>query len=179
MTRFFNALTLGIIGAGIIHISALLLVPVYSKRDAWTILSEQANFYRMVRLDPPKATPLIDSLDPLFDAIACRFDLREGALRLKGEGVVPYWSMSIYDRNGLNIFSVNDSSSPEAGPDFIVATPAQMILLRNAPPADLDGAVFIQADIDEGIALIRSFVPDPSWEPSNAAWLNNISCAVE
>lgn len=176
MIRLFHALVLGCIGAGIIHIIVLLLVPVYSQRDAWAVLSEQANLHRTVRLDPPDALPLIGSLDPLFDAVACRFDLHEGVLQLRGDGGVPYWSISIHDRAGLNIFSANDSSSPAGNLNFVVATPAQMISLRNSLPQELDGAVFVEAEINEGIALIRAFVPDPGWAPYISTWLRNIGC---
>lgn len=176
MVRLVHALVLGLVGAGIIHIIVLLLVPVYSQRDAWAILSEQANFYRTVRLDPPQATPLIGSLDPLFDAVACRFDLQDGVMRLHGEGVVPYWSMSVHDRAGLSVFSVNDGSSPQGKLDFVVATPTQMIALRNAMPQELADAIFVEADIAEGIAVVRTFIPDPSWEPGVATWLGDINC---
>ena len=176
MTKLIHALALGFIGAGIIHIVVLLLVPTYSQRDAWSVLSEQANFYRIVRLDPSQEASLIGSLDPLFDAVACRFDLRDGVMRLHGEGSASYWSISVYDRAGLNIFSLNDSSSPGEELDFVVATPAQMISLRNAMPQELDNAVFVQADIDEGIAAVRTFTPDPSWEPGISTWLRGISC---
>lgn len=176
MARLLHALVLGFIGAGIVHIIVLLLVPVYSQRDAWAVLSEQANFYRTTRLDPLNATPLIRSLDPLFDAVACRFDLQDGVMRLHGEGSTPYWSMSAHDRAGLNIFSLNDGSSPQGKLDFVIATPVQMIALRNAMPHELTNAIFVEADITEGIAVVRTFIPDPSWEPGITAWLNDITC---
>lgn len=176
MTRLIHALVLGAIGAGIIHIMVLLMVPGYSQRDAWAALSEQANFYHTVRLDPPQATPLINSLDPLFNAVACRFDLQDGVMRLHGQGLAPFWSISIHDRAGLNVFSINDASSPQGRLDFVVATPAQMITLRNAMPHQLADAIFIEADIGEGIAMVRTFIPDASWEPAMAEWLSQIRC---
>jgi uncharacterized membrane protein len=103
MARLFHALVLGLLGAGIVHIVVLLLVPAYSERDAWSALSQQANFYRPVRLDPPGAPPLIGSLDPLTDAVACRFDLRDGVVQVRSEGSTPFWSISIHERTGLNI----------------------------------------------------------------------------
>src|SRR5690606_39161297 len=71
MTRLLHALVLGLVGAGIVHIVVLLLVPAHSQRDAWTTLSQQSNYYSHTRLDPPGASPLIASIDPLFSAIAC------------------------------------------------------------------------------------------------------------
>lgn len=178
MGRLLHALLLGLVGAGLVHIAVLLLVPAYSERDAWSALSQQANFYRPVRLDPPAGPPLIDSLDPLLDAVACRFDLAEGVMQLRGEGSVPYWSISIYDRAGLNVFSLNDRSAPQGRLDFVVATPVQMIALRNALPPEMDESAFIEADVGEGIAVVRSFAPDESFEPSVSAWLRGIDCTL-
>ena len=178
MSRLLHALAVGLVGAGIVHIVVLLLVPVYSERDAWSALSQQANFYRTVRLDPPGAPPLIGSLDPLIDAVACRFDLRDGVVRVHGEGQVPYWSISVHDRAGLNVYSFNDRSSPRGLFDFVVATPAQMIGLRNALPPELDDSIFIEADTAEGIVVVRAFVPDESWEPTITAWLRGVTCTL-
>lgn len=176
MARLVHALLLGLVGAGIIHIVILLLVPSYSQRDAWTALSEQSNYYVATRLDPPDAEPLIGSLDPLFDAIACRFDLADGPVRVHGDGGVPYWSLSVYDRAGQNVFSVNDRSSSTGALDFVVATPVQMIDLRNELPLAFSRSVFIEAAIGEGIAVLRAFVPDRSWEPTVAGYLRGVVC---
>ena len=176
MARLLHALVLGLVGAGIVHIAVLLLVPSYSQRDAWSVLSEHAGSYVMTRLDPPGAPPLIGSIDPLFDAAACRFDLGEGVVRVHGDGEVPYWSISVYDRTGLNIYSFNDGSTAGGALDFVVATPVQMIALRNALPAEFDGSVFVEADIGEGIVVVRAFAPDGSWEPGVSAWLQDLAC---
>jgi uncharacterized membrane protein len=178
MVRLFHALALGLLGAGIVHIVVLLLVPAWSERDAWSALSQQANFYRPVRLDPPGAPPLIGSLDPLVDAVACRFDLRDGVVQVRTEGSVPFWSISVHERTGLNIYSLNDGSSPQGRFDFVVGTPVQMIALRNAMPPELENAVFIEADTAEGILVVRAFAPDETWEPSVSAWLASVECLL-
>lgn len=171
-----HALALGLVGAGIVHIAILLMLPSYSERDAWSILSRQANYYTVTRLDPPDAAALIDTLDPLFDAAACRFDLQDGTLHVTGEGEVPYWSISVYDRAGQNVFSLNDRSSTDGGLDFVIATPEQMIDLRNALPAEYDHAVFVEADVDEGVVVVRAFAPDESWEPTVSRYLAGLVC---
>jgi uncharacterized membrane protein len=171
-----HALALGLVGAGIVHIAILLMLPSYSERDAWSLLSRQANYNAVTRLDPPDTAPLIATLDPLFDAAACRFDLRDGTLHMTGRGDVPYWSISVYDRAGRNIFSLNDRSSTDGALDFVIATPAQMIDLRNALPADYDRAVFVEADVDEGIVVVRAFAPDESWEPTVTRYLASLDC---
>ena len=176
MARLLHALVLGLVGAGIVHIAVLLLVPSYSQRDAWSALSERSNYYIVTRLDPPGSEPLIGSIDPLFRAVACRFALEYGPVRMSGQGEVPYWSISVYDRAGRNIFSVNDRSTSDGALDFVVATPVQMIELRNDLPPAFDRSVFVEADIGEGIIVARAFVPDPSWEPTVSRYLQGIAC---
>lgn len=178
MTRLLHAIVLGLFGAGVIHIAVLVLVPSYSQRDAWSALSERANYYTMTRLDPPDAEPLIGSIDPLFNAVACRFDLEDGVVRVSGRGDMPYWSISIYDRQGQNVFSLNDRSSSNGALDFVVATSAQMIELRNALPAEFDRSVFVEADINEGIVVVRAFSPDESWQPTISRHLQSIACRL-
>ncbi len=178
MHRLLHAILLGLVGAGIVHIVVLLMVPAYSQRDAWSALSEVSNFHTITRLDPPGAAPLLGSIDPLFNAVGCRFDLSEGVVRLNGGGKVPYWSLSVYDRAGQNVFSVNDNSTPNPNLDFVVATPVQMIELRNALPPEFDGSVFIEADIDEGIVVVRAFSPDDTWEDTIATYLAGLACTL-
>lgn len=177
MTRLVYALLLGIVGAGIVHIVVLLLVPSYSQRDAWSTLAARDELYGLVRLDAPGAAPVIGSLDPLFGAAACRFDLQDGVLRVWGEGAVPYWSISVYDRTGQNVFSFNDRSSSDGRLDFVVASPIQMIELRNAMPIEFERSVFVEAALGEGIVVVRAFAPDESWSPTVTAYLQGIACA--
>lgn len=176
MTRLLYAILLGLVGAGIVHIVVLLMVPSHSQRDAWTTLSQHSNYYFPTRLDQPGAPPLIASIDPLFSAIACRFNLDENIVRVHGRANLPYWSISVYDRAGQNIFSFNDRSSSDGQLDFVVATPVQMIELRNAMPPEFDDSVFVEAEIDEGIVVVRAFTPDESWSPAVARELRAIAC---
>jgi uncharacterized membrane protein len=178
MNRLVHAVLVGLLGAGIIHIVVLLLVPSYSTRDAWSALAERANYYRLVRLDTQSgnAQPLIDSIDPLFQATACRFDLAEGVVRVVGSGKAPYWSISVYDRGGQNVFSLNDRSSSTGEPDFVIATAVQMVDLRNALPPEFGRSVFIEADIDEGIVVVRAFAPDDSWRARVSDFLQGFTC---
>ena len=178
MARLFHALVLGMIGAGIVHIVVLLLVPSYSQRDAWSALAERSNYYVVTRLDAPGVEPVIGSIDPLFHAVACRFNLEDGPVHINGGGEVPYWSISVYDRTGQNVSSFNDRSSADGLLDFVVASPVQMIELRNDLPAAFDRSVFVEAEIDEGILVVRAFMPDSSWEPTVSLYLDGIACTT-
>jgi uncharacterized membrane protein len=180
MRKLLHAILLGLLGAGIVHIVVLLLVPEFSERDAWSRLATASDLYRMTRMDAEAGgTPVVKSVDPLFYAAACRFDLSEGMVRVKAPGNVPFWSVSVYDRSGYNIYSFNDHSATGRVLDSIVLTPAQMIEMRKDLPEELQGAIFVEAPIDEGMFVIRAFVPDDSWKPTVSRFLEQSSCELQ
>ena len=57
----------------------------------------------------------------------------------------------------------NDRTATGSVLDVVVANPVQLIELRKAMPANYENAVFVESDIAEGMIILRSFVPDPSW----------------
>lgn len=180
MRRVLHALLLGLFGAGIVHIAVLLLIPEFSERDAWSRLAMKSDFYVMTPLTAEKGgPPVVKSVDPLFAAAACRFDLGDGMAQVRASGHVPFWSVSVYDRNGHNLYSFNDRSAGKGVLDVVVLTPTQMIAVRKDLPEDLAGSVFVEADTDQGIVVIRALTPDESWRPRVARFLEQASCAFQ
>jgi len=180
MRRLLHAILLGVFGAGIVHIVVLLLIPEFSERDAWSRLSAASDLYIMVPLKAEKGgPPVVKSVDPMFEAVACRFDLDDGLVRIKATGHVPFWSVSVYDRNGHNVYSFNDRNAGKTALDAVILTPAQMVSVRKDLPEDLAGSVFVETTTDYGIAVIRAFVPDESWRPAARDLLGRSSCAPQ
>ncbi|WP_315919458.1 DUF1254 domain-containing protein [Mesorhizobium sp. SP-1A] len=180
MRRLLHAIAVGLVGAGIVHIVVLLLVPQFSERDAWSRLSMKSELYTMAELKSETGgAPVVKSVDPLFRAAACRFDLDDGMVKVKAPGQVPFWSLSVYDRNGHNVYSLNDRGATGGALNAIVLTPAQMAEVRKELPEGLEGSVFVEADIGEGIAVIRAFVPDPSWLPAVDRFFAQSSCELQ
>ncbi|TGQ80790.1 DUF1254 domain-containing protein, partial [Mesorhizobium sp. M8A.F.Ca.ET.208.01.1.1] len=46
-------------------------------------------------------------------------------------------------------------------------------------PEELQGAIFVEAPIEEGIFVIRAFVPDDSWKPIVSRFLEQSSCELQ
>ncbi|WP_269932223.1 DUF1254 domain-containing protein [Aminobacter sp. HY435] len=180
MRRLFHALAIALVGLGIAHIVILLLVPNFSERDAWSRLAMVAGPNKVVRLDQDVGgAPVVKSLDPSFYDAACRFDLADGVVRIDNAGKVPYWSASVYDRSGQNIYSFNDRTATDGNLDFVVLTPAQMIELRKELPTEFEKSIFVETPIDEGIVVVRAFVPDDSWRPTISRFLDGINCDTQ
>jgi uncharacterized membrane protein len=180
MRRLLHVLVLGLLGAGIVHIVVLMLVPDYSERDAWSRLATAADLYTMTPLKAEAGgPPVVKSVDPLFEAAACRFDLDDGLVQVKASGHVPFWSVSVYDRNGHTVYSFNDRNADKGALDAVVLNSAQMIAVRKELPEDLAGSVFVETEAEEGIAVIRAFVPDESWRPAVERFLGQATCELQ
>ncbi len=180
MRKLLYTLFIGLVGAGIVHITVLLLLPRFSERDAWSRLSEASDFYKAVRVDGGGgAQALVKAVDPLFHAAACRFDLNEGPVHIRAPGNVPFWSVSLYNRAGQNVYSFNDRITDTGTLDFVVLTSAQMIEVRKQMPEDYKRAVFVQTPLGQGIGVVRVFVPDPTWEEATSSFLARLSCSKD
>lgn len=178
MIRLLYAILVGIVGAGVVHAVVLLLLPHFSERDAWARLLDKADFYRFTRISGEGAPPVIRAVDPFFDAVACRFDLSEGAVHVEAAGHVPFWSVSVYNRRGQNIYSLNDRAQTLGDLDLVLVTPAQMIELRKNVPKEFEKSIFVEADVGKGIVAVRSFVPDRTWKETIARYLDDAKCTL-
>jgi len=178
MTRLLYAILVGLVGAGVVHAIVLLLVPHYSERDAWAQLAANSDYYHFTRMSGEDAPPIVRGVDPFFDAVACRFDLSEGVVHVKAAGHVPFWSVSVYNRRGQNIYSLNDRAQTLGDLDLVLVTPAQMIELRKSVPGEFEKSVFVEADVGQGIVAVRSFVPDDTWKNTISDYLNHASCTL-
>lgn len=179
MARLLHALLLGLFGAGIVHIAVLFLLPLLGERDAWSQLAAAADSYTATRLPSAGAgAPLPALADPLFEAVACRFDLADGPVHVRGEGAVPFWSMSVYDRRGLNIYSFSDRTANDAQPDFVILTPDDLVALRAKLPAAYAESIFVEAPVGEGMVVVRAFRPDDTWRHVVDGFLDSISCSL-
>src|SRR5690606_23950037 len=147
------------------------MLPDYSVHDAWTRLSSAADYYEVVVLngDAPDNT-LPSPENPFIEAAACRFNLEDGMLHISGDGDVPFWTLAIYDQNGLNTFSVSDRVSNNLLLDVVVLTPLQMQRLEGEPPAELQESLFLETSVVEGFVLVRAFIPDETWQPGVRAF---------
>jgi uncharacterized membrane protein len=179
-TPIAYALLVGLVGAGIVHIVILLLVPSFSGRDAWARLAATSDLYQVTRLDAEGAgRPVAGIADPTLFAAACRFDLEDGAAHVTATIKVPFWSLSVYDRSGTNLYSLSDRSAADGILDLVVLTPEQMIDVRKDLPEEFARSVLVELPIGEGIVVVRALAPDDSWKPAVSDFLSKIGCAPD
>lgn len=176
MTRALHVLLLGLLGAAIVHIAILVLLPVLSEQDAWARMAARGDLLQRIGLGPSKADSPVPLSDPFFLGGGCRFDLHHhGVLHVTAGSGAPFWSVSIYDRRGYNLHSFNDRTAG-GRLDLAVATTAQLTTLRRELPEALSRSIFVEMDDPQGIVVVRAFRPDPSFEPVVAKFLDSIAC---
>ncbi|MBC2884727.1 hypothetical protein H7Q97_04830 [Ochrobactrum sp. CM-21-5] len=174
MGKILRLVLLGLVGAAIVHIAVLFLVPVYSDKNAWSRIESASDAYRFHRIDPQHG-PVSDN-DPLVKQATCRFDLADGPVHITTKGDVPFWSLSVYAPNGDNLYSLNDSVSNERQLDLIVADPIGMASLR-AGGLQSDGqSILIEQNIGEGAVVLRVFVPDATWQTQVKHFFDAAQC---
>jgi uncharacterized membrane protein len=97
-------------------------------------------------------------------------------VHVTSENQPPFWSVSIYNRRGENIFSLNDRIATERSLDILVLTPLQLVEVKKDPPEEVANSVFAEAAIDEGFMVLRAFVPDASFEAQVRQFIKGSNC---
>lgn len=166
---------LGLIGACITHILIILLVPQFASQNIWerlTAIGPERQFH-VVKLSGPATL-----FDPLMQASACIFDLNDAPVHIHGSGKVPFWSLTIYEHTGEIVFSVNDRANSGLEPDILLVNPAQKIQFETSPSATLNNTLITSHNINKGIIVLRSLVPDRSWKREVEKFLTSATCSA-
>ena len=177
MFRLLYATVIGLVGAGAVHLTVILMLPAFSSNDVWQQIEARSDRYEIIRLDRRDEFATARLLDPNFAVFACRFDLADGVFSLKAPGNIDYWSVAILDDRGTILFSANDRIAATKNIDLSIALPPQMRFLRQNPSALIENSIMTGAARRMGFAVIRVFRPDPTWEPVVGRFVAQARCA--
>ncbi|MEQ9691560.1 DUF1254 domain-containing protein [Bauldia litoralis] len=168
----------GLMLAGIIHITSVLMVPLFATADAWSQMRQfgRDGAFHVLPQARPGAEPL-DGLDPRMLYSVCRFSLADGPLQISAALPDSFWSIAVFDRRGRNAYSLNDRAAERSELDLVIITPVQMAQLRQDPPEALETAIVVELPLDTGFALIRVFVSDDTMLPRARAALDSAECS--
>ncbi len=174
--RVLYLTAMGLILAGLIHISIVLLIPKLGTRDAWAFLSGRTDIFSFTKLKNNETGAAIAEVDPFFTYGVCRFDLDEAPLKMAGPVTATFWSASVFDDNGAVIYSLNNRTAIDNKLDLLIVNPLQTLELREAQPEEVETSVVIESQINKGFVIIRVLQPDDSWIENSQEFLSNIKC---
>lgn len=182
MPRIFTlqvlfAVVTGLIGAALLHLVIVLLLPDFSERDAYTRVLAEGEIHRFHRLGESPDRAGLSKDDPFVEVSVCAFDVSEGPVRLTApNGGVPFWSLAVYDQSSNEVFSINDRTSAGGVLDVVIATPVQLTSLRQSMPQAVSQSVLVETRQAEGYAVLRSLAPQRSFADIASTFLSQATC---
>ena len=188
MGRLILALMIGVVGAGLVHIAVIFTMPDVARRNGWSRLAELGKPDELVRVaaldsQPDSVLASADApagdfafVDPAFETAGCRFSLADGPVRMHALRKDPaFWSASIYNRRGDNLYSINDRSAVDNALDLLVGTKEQLLdkaAVEDAPETQIP----VEVELSEGYMTIRVLVDEESKRPSVDAFVASMKC---
>ena len=92
---------------------------------------------------------------------ACFLDLNIGPAVLSLTAPDRFWSLALYNDEGISTFSLNDRTAQDGTLDMLVVTPVQTAQLKENPPEDIDDIIVVETQSDSLIAVFRLYAPTP------------------
>lgn len=164
MRRLVVTFLIGLVGAGIVHIVAVLGAPTMIERTAFARVGELGGNGRFASLPQP---------DPFLRGAACRFTL-DRPVRVQAGSGVPFWSASVFSGEGVNLYSLNDRTTPDGALNLVIVQREQFTALREA--LGNDDAEIVPLPSDNAIVVLRTLVPDDTREAEAATFLDAAIC---
>lgn len=171
---------IGLIIAGIVHISAILAMPLLAPRDGFVRLNTLVSDNHMSLLDARQLRETVPFSDPALAAAACRYVLDRGPVRIRvAVGRAPL-SITLLRKGGGIFHSVNDKAATQGVLEVVIATREQMdhIIELDTDDEPVQEIRVISAD-EVGLALVRALVPTPSQRADTEALIGGATCEPE
>jgi len=157
-------IALAIVLAGLIHVVAVLSLPILAPRDAHARLGALGPANTMIQLPP--VTPgqqVMPNMAPDVRYAVCLFDLSDGPVRLRAKIPDELWLIAFYTPIGENFYTVVGADMKRGDVDLIVTTKDQTVTDVAADATEgLENLVVVNSPVTKGIALIRAPLAGPS-----------------
>lgn len=181
MRSLLLAVATGLVGALVLHIVIVFAIPYFASDDAWSrirALDAQGRFVSLAESSEAGDALAAGSISEsaFTRTVVCRYEIEETPIHLVAEGNVPFWSLGVFDPRSNELFSMNDRTSENGGLNVALASPTQMIALREAVPQPLATSVLIEVPLPSGYVVLRTVVPDETWRSTAAQFLESARC---
>ena len=151
-------IALCIVLAGLIHVVAVLTLPMLAPRDAHARLAALGPANKMIQLPrPAPGRQVMPLMAPDVRYAVCRYDLSQGPVRLKARIADGNWLIAFYTPLGENYYTVVGGDLKRPDVDLIVAMEDQPVAEVGVDsPEAFDNVVVVSSPVVEGIALVRA-----------------------
>jgi uncharacterized membrane protein len=177
MIRLALWLTGGAVLGGIVHLSTVLLLPTTATQDAYSRLTPMTPVNQVVLLPAP--TPegsVLPFMDPTFATAVCRYDLTGGSLKLTARLSLAYTSVSLYTRNGVAYYAINDRAAGHRTIEFDLMTAEQHSQLPEEEDVTAADRLIVDSPTLTGLIVLRALAPEPGLMPSAVDTLTQARC---
>lgn len=177
MTRVILWSAAGIVLGLIIHLAVILSLPRFATNNVWTNIAALDALGRVVTLDQPdvgEPNPL--GIDPELTYALCQFDLSQGPGVFSGGLPSDFWSVGIFDRDGVAIYSTTNRSGVGQSLELGIFNAAQTRLLSEQQFEIQEGLLIVEAPQDDVFAVVRLSPPHPAMQSRYKQALADLEC---
>jgi uncharacterized membrane protein len=180
MIRLLFAIIAGVLLGGVVHLVSVLALPRIATQDAYSRLSPITRENAVTPLplaDPNNAT--MPFMDPAFAVAICRYNLKDGALKLTVPVSQAYTSVSFYTRNEVAYYAINDRSAGRKVIELDLMTEAQHSELPEDEEVTAADRLIIDSPTATGLIVLKALAPEPGLMPQAQTSLAASRCAVQ
>ena len=180
MIRLLFTIIAGVLLGGVVHLVSVLALPRIASQDAYSRLTPttKLNAVTALPLADPGNSPM-PFMDPAFAMAICRYDLKDGPLKLTVPVSQAYTSVSFYTRNEVAYSAINDRSAGRKVIELDLMTEAQHNELPEDEEITAADRLIIDSPTTTGLILLKALAPEPGLMPQAQASLAASSCAVQ
>ena len=180
MIRILFTIIAGVLLGGVVHLVSVLALPRIATQDAYSRLTPttKLNAVTALPLADPGNSPM-PFMDPAFAMAICRYDLKDGPLKLTVPVSQAYTSVSFYTRNEVAYYAINDRSAGRKVIELDLMTEAQHNELPEDEEITAADRLIIDSPTTTGLILLKALAPEPGLMPQAQASLAASSCRVQ
>lgn len=180
--RLLLATLAGLVLAGIVHIVAVLLIPLLAERDAATVYRRLGMQGRAELISRPRdgaRLPVPRESDPFVVTAVCSYDLSAGPMRILARtGTLPL-GLTLHRQGGGVIYAITDRAAIRGAVEFVVMTEEQR---DERAASDEDGEAArelrVVSDTPDGLLVVRVLAKRPSDREDAEALASGVVCGM-
>ncbi len=177
MRNLAIAVAAGLVGAAMLHIVIVLSIPHFAGGKAFAKVEALGPPGAFHTLDRDKPDLALSEANPFLRSALCVFDAGAAPVHVSDGQSAPFWSLSVFDPESNEVYSMNDRTAVERRVDVTLATPLQLIALRRSTPDALSRSILVELPDPKGYVVIRTIAEDETWERIAGRFLAEARCA--